>query len=313
MLYILCEIQFALSYSKINLNYLPINLYQVMSIFIVIVLVIIVIIIGVLVASYVIAKNGGSRSQAPRIAKDGGAAQREIEARFLDVDVEAIIEKLKPIAHRKFAATLMTRTIFALPNGFARVRVTKGDPHDGTDGVRERVVLTSKIYPDRKAYDVADNAVSAAPIETELVLGENETYEDACGFMRSVGLPQKAEHEQYREEWTISPSKDIPAEGIIEIDWLPGLMPSMEIECPDEDSIRVIARALDLDYSRAVFGSYGRAYARVYGISEDVVNNQISELKFASVARVLAPFIRDNEDVMKRACSQSLPGTSHRT
>lgn len=273
-----------------------------MSIFIAIVLVIIVVIIGSLIAvAFASTKKG-------RAVGGSGGAKREIEARFLDIDVDSIIEKLKPIAHRRFAATLMTRMIFALPNGFARVRT---EPHDGANGVRERVVLTSKIYPDRKAYDTADNAVSAAPIETELILGENEDYGNACQFMRSVGLRQKAEHEQYREEWVIT--KLASVEGIVEIDWLPGLKPSVEIECPDEESIRIIARELSLDYGSAVFGAYSKAYARVYGISEDVVNNQISELKFESIARILAPFIRDSGNVMTRASKQPLPGDSHKS
>jgi hypothetical protein len=304
------------------------------SALIIIIVLIIAVIVGIIIAmcgfNTRVSPSGsagyrqGAQSEVPRAGANarceatpygaiisGSAAKREIEARFLDVDVKAIIKKLKKFAKREFAPTLMTRAVFALPNGYARVRT---EP-DHKNKAKLRVVLTSKVYPKREVYDNAKSAEAVAPVETEIALGEGDTYADAVQFMRSVGLRQKAEHEQYREEWRIDKrfagagAKSV--EGVVEIDWLPGLMPSVEIECPDDESIRAIARALDLDYDGAIFGGYGKAYARVYSMSEDVTNNQITELKFATVAAVLAPFIKGNAEGLARATAQELPSDAH--
>jgi len=254
---------------------------------------VIIVIIAILIGIFIISRHIQSNR-----ARTGSAAIREVEARFMNVDVDDIRARLKKMnAKRKFRATLMTRAVYTINGGYARVRT---EPDKGRENMR--VVLTSKIYPSSNPSTTL-SAEKVAPIETEITLARDETYDDARQFMNSVGLRQKAEHEQYREEWITRK----PAKGVIEIDWLPGIAPSVEIEAADDKSIRAIARELALDYESAIFGPYGLVYERLYGVTQDEMNNKLRELKFATCAQELAPFIRKDRDIFARACAQQLP------
>lgn len=268
-----------------------------------VVIILIILIIGLLIALYI------SYRYAPifvliRRSIFGRAAKREIEARFLNIDPDAIRAKLKGLSHgttrsvtQEYKPTLLRRTVYALEGGYVRIRT---EPRDG----RMRVVMTSKIYP--RDRDEAKTAERAAPVETEVVLSKDETYESAREFMASIGLVEKAQHEQFREEWRID-GEDGGLSCMIDIDWLPGLMPSLEIECGDDRSVRAIAAQLGLDYDSAVFGAYAKAYSRAYGMVDDDINKRISELKFATIAQVLEPYVKKNHDEFKRACEIRSP------
>lgn len=264
---------------------------------IVIVIIIIVIVLALLVIVYWRRDVLGSKERQIQ----GGGAKREIEARFLDIDVDDIRKKLKKLgAKREYKATRLYRTVYALESeghhGYSRIRV---EPRHG----KSRVVLTSKVYPATNEK-VTKSAEKVAPIETEVTLSHGDSYEDARAFMKSLGLREKTEAEQYREEWRLE-----DRECVIDIDWLPGLAPSLEIECSSDAEVRASAMDLGLDYESAVFGSYAAAYSRVYGFSQDVINNQIPELKFASVTRILDPYVHDEHARAKfaHACKVELP------
>lgn len=71
---------------------------------------------------------------------------------------------------------------------------------------------------------------------------------DVAEILGHLGLAEVRYQENYREEWRWG---DIA----FDFDTWPGLPTFVEIEGPDEHSVRRAAASLELDYSRARFGS----------------------------------------------------------
>ena len=69
----------------------------------------------------------------------------------------------------------------------------------------------------------------------------------------------------------------------ITIDEWPFLEPYLEIEGKSKESVKEAVDKMELDFSKALFCAVDKLYALKYNISEDVINNQIPELKFDSV------------------------------
>ncbi|GBQ02975.1 hypothetical protein SSP531S_44390 [Streptomyces spongiicola] len=72
-------------------------------------------------------------------------------------------------------------------------------------------------------------------------------------ILRRVGLTEVRYQENYREEWRLG-------EVAFDFDTWPDLPTFLEIEGPDEASVRQAAALLDLDYSEARFGSVDEIY-----------------------------------------------------
>ncbi|GAB2934823.1 hypothetical protein GCM10027028_38110 [Streptomyces sundarbansensis] len=72
-------------------------------------------------------------------------------------------------------------------------------------------------------------------------------------ILRRVGLTEVRYQENYREEWRLR-------EVAFDFDTWPDLPTFLEIEGPDEASVRQAAALLDLDYSEARFGSVDEIY-----------------------------------------------------
>ncbi|TXS31413.1 CYTH domain-containing protein [Streptomyces sp. ms191] len=162
--------------------------------------------------------------------------KHEYEAKFLNVDVTALQDKLTALgAARAFPRTLLTRKIFendALDGGaWLRLR------DEGT-----RSTLTLKQVTDATTID------GTTEIETEVA-----DLHAMADILRRLGLTEVRYQENYREEWRLGAVA-------FDFDTWPDLPTFVEIEGPDEASVRQAADLLDLDYTEARFGSVDEIY-----------------------------------------------------
>ncbi|WP_055532513.1 class IV adenylate cyclase [Streptomyces graminilatus] len=162
--------------------------------------------------------------------------KHEYEAKFLDIDVDALQTKLAALgATQTFPRTRLTRKIFendALGTGqWIRLR------NEGT-----RSTLTLKHVTDATRID------GTTEIETEV-----SDPHAMAGILRGLGLREVRYQENYREEWHLG-------EVAFDFDTWPDLPTFVEIEGPDEASVRQAAALLGLDYSTARFGSVDEIY-----------------------------------------------------
>ncbi|MET9377195.1 CYTH domain-containing protein [Streptomyces sp. NPDC002992] len=138
-------------------------------------------------------------------------------------------------AEQAFPRTLLTRKIFendALDGGaWLRLR------DEGT-----RSTLTLKQVTDATTID------GTTEIETEVT-----DLHAMADILRRLGLTEVRYQENYREEWRLG-------EVAFDFDTWPDLPTFLEIEGPDETSVRQAAALLDLDYSGARFGSVDEIY-----------------------------------------------------
>lgn len=167
--------------------------------------------------------------------------KHEYEAKFLSIDVAAIQTKLTALgATQTFPRTLLTRKIFendALDNG-AWVRLRD----EGT-----RSTLTLK--------QVTDSTTIDGTTEIETAVTDLHAMAD---ILRRLGLREVRYQENYREEWRLG-------EVAFDFDTWPDLPTFVEIEGPDEASVRQASALLDLDYAEARFGSVDEIYKSEMG------------------------------------------------
>ncbi|MFI1397733.1 class IV adenylate cyclase [Streptomyces sp. NPDC020681] len=167
--------------------------------------------------------------------------KHEYEATFLSVDVAELQAKLTALgATQTFPQTLLTREIFesdALEKGqWVRLR------DEGT-----RSTLTLKQVTDSTTID------GTTEIETEVT-----DLHAMADILRHLGLRKVRCQENYREEWRL--------DGVaFDFDTWPDLPTFVEIEGPDEASVRQAAALLGLDYAEARFGSVDEIYRSEVG------------------------------------------------
>jgi adenylate cyclase class 2 len=167
--------------------------------------------------------------------------KHEYEAKFLYVDVVGLQAKLTALgAVRAFPRALLTRKIFendALEGGaWLRLR------DEGT-----RCTLTLKQVTDSTTID------GTTEIETEVT-----DLRAMCEILHRLGLREVRYQENYREEWHLG-------EVDFDFDTWPGLATFVELEGPDEASVRQAAAAAGLDYAVARFGSVDEIYRSEMG------------------------------------------------
>lgn len=162
--------------------------------------------------------------------------KHEYEAKFLAVDAVGLQVRLTDLgAVQAFPRTLLTRKIF------------ENDSLDGGAWLRlrdegTRSTLTLKQVTDATTID------GTREIETEVT-----DLHAMADILRRVGLTEARYQENYREEWRLG-------EVVFDFDTWPDLPTFLEIEGPDEASVRQAAALLDLDYSEARFGSVDQIY-----------------------------------------------------
>ncbi|MFJ2554854.1 MULTISPECIES: class IV adenylate cyclase [unclassified Streptomyces] len=148
-------------------------------------------------------------------------------------DLQARLTALGAV--QAFPRTLLTRKIFendALDSG-AWVRLRD-------EGTRSTLTLKQVTY--------ATTTDGTTEIETEVT-----DLHAMAEILRNVGMREVRYQENYREEWRLG-------EVAFDFDTWPDLPTFVEIEGPDETSVRQAAALLELEYSEARFGSVDEIY-----------------------------------------------------
>lgn len=190
----------------------------------------------------------------------------EFEATFPNISVKDMQSRLNEIGSKRIKKrTLYKRVVFNLPNRdvneyiFARVR-DEGNV----------VTMTIKEW---------DNSGIEGQKELELKVDDFDT---AVELMNKLGCHEKAYQETYREVWQLGTV-------LITIDEWPWLEPFVEIEGPDENTVRNCAELLGFSYSEAIFTGVTNQYMKKYGLSQQEIDNKTPRITFAK-----NPFLRNH-------------------
>jgi adenylate cyclase class 2 len=184
----------------------------------------------------------------------------EIEAKFLDVDIDDVRAKLQSAGGVLVQPMqLMRRDVF----DHADRRYAK---HHYSERLRirdegDKLTMTyKKTSPDSK-YET----------EIETTIG---SYEDTKRLLTATGLHSFSYQESKRETWQLG-------EVEVVIDEWPWLRPYIEIEGPSEESIQAVARKLGFDWAQAKFGKVDVAYMAQYPkMTEEDSIGEVAEVRF---------------------------------
>lgn len=203
--------------------------------------------------------------------------KREFEARFLEIDKNVLLQKIKALGGvQKQANTIYRRAVFGLcdiKRGYVRVR-DEGD----------KTTMTAKIYKDVNFPD-----------EYELEIAND--FETGQSFLKSLNLNEKAYHETMREKWRIPFGKKHELCEIA-IDCIPGLPMYAELECKTEADLKKSIKLLAMDKKMMRFGAYGKIYDEYYGISQTIMDNDVASITFGGIKDELKPFIKKGEEFL---------------
>lgn len=184
----------------------------------------------------------------------------EIEAIFLDVDIEKTRKTLKSLqATCKLPMQDMNRTLFDYPdrrlmrgqNSWIRIR-DEGD----------HVSLTFKTLQEGDLH-------GAQEIETTV-----GSYDDTVAIFEAIGMFKFSVQETKREIWSVG-------DCMVMIDQWPWINPYVEIEGPSEEAIKALAKKMGYQWDTAVFGSVASVYRMKYPdiLPEEKISS-IAEVKF---------------------------------
>ena len=197
----------------------------------------------------------------------------EIEAKFLNIDINELRKKIKLNNGKKVHKMMMyKRYVFHLLNnqyGYIRIRQEN-----------KKVTITVKTYSDKSKY------------ATENEIEITSSLEEGRDFFLAQGQKLKAYHETLREKWTIDGCPEIA------IDSIPGIPTYVELECKNEKEIKRVAKLLDLDFSKAEYGAYDKQFVDYYGMQKEDINNSVSSLTFKNIDKELKSYIKKNKDLL---------------
>ncbi|MFZ1248954.1 MAG: class IV adenylate cyclase [Candidatus Saccharimonadales bacterium] len=167
----------------------------------------------------------------------------EIEAKFLNVDVEQVRQQLQQAgAVLVHPMRLMRREIFDHPDG----RYKKAG-HVERLRIRDEGNAVTMTY---KRKIAGSNYVD----EVETAIG---SYEHTKQILEAIGLKPQSYQESKRETWQLS-------EVEVVVDEWPWAKPYVEIEGPTEQAIQLAAKTLGFDWQKAKFGSVDTVYRAEY-------------------------------------------------
>lgn len=137
----------------------------------------------------------------------------------------------------------------------------------------DKMTLTLKVRGDGENIDCQKE------LEVEI-----DDYDQVREMLRMMGCKEKSYQETKREIWKLNNVE------VMFDDW-PFLEPLIEIEGKSENEVKQVSEKLGFDYNKAIFGPVGILYSEKYNISEEVINNEISEIVFGGDN----PFIKKYE------------------
>jgi len=184
----------------------------------------------------------------------------EIEAKFLDVDHDAVRVKLRAAgAELTHPMRQMRRVLLDYPDKRYQTNPDTGRLRIRDEG--DKLTITFKQRPAGEQYSR----------EWETTIG---SYDDMRDLLVAMGLHVYSFQESKRETWRLHNVEVV-------LDEWPWLKPYIEIEGPDEASIKAAAKELGFDWTDAKFGSVETAYRAQYpGMAEQEVIGLVPEVKF---------------------------------
>jgi len=182
---------------------------------------------------------------------------REIEVRFLEIDYPALVAKLQALRAQDHGEDFLKEIIFYdkeltwmyQVKKFVRLRKTN-----------KSTFLTFKHHE-------VDSAIGTKEIELKV-----SDVEKAKELLIEIGLIPFREQEKKRHTFTLG-------EVIVDIDTWPSVPTYVELEGPDEESLKDAAKKLQLDWKDVVFKSARFIIEERYGIP-------VSKLHFFTFNRI---------------------------
>ena len=199
---------------------------------------------------------------------------KEIEAKFLDININEIRKKLKFYNAKKIHKIMLyKRYVFDLlnnQNGYIRIR-----------NENNKTTITIKTYSEDSKY----------ANEQEIIVLSN--LEETKEFLLAQGYKLKHYHETLREKWSLGDCHEIA------IDNIPGIPTYIELECKNEKAIKKCAKLLDLDFNKAEYEAYYKQYIDYYGMKKEDITKIIPKLTFKNIDQELKQYIKKNYDLVK--------------
>lgn len=185
--------------------------------------------------------------------------QIEYEATFPNINKNEMRLKLKKagaaILRPEF---LQKRVVFNMPKGYENNNVwirVRDEGNRITMSIKQAGADSNQIHNIKELKLVVDN------------------FENAEKFLSTLHCQKKSYQETKREIWNL--------DGVeICLDEWPYLEPLVEIEGDDEESVKKVSQKLGLDYKKAKFCSATELYSEKYGVSCEIINNNIPEITF---------------------------------
>lgn len=185
----------------------------------------------------------------------------EIEAKFLNINVEKIREKLEKIgATLAYPERLMKRKVYDYPDERLRREGAWIRVRDEGDN---KITLSYKKLLDRSLHGTKEITLNVSDFET------------MCDFLQACGFECRSYQETKREKWTLGESE-------ITIDTWPWIPTFVEVESETEEEIRKVSDLLGFDWSTALHGSVETAYQALYDVTEDEIDGW-EEITFTPV------------------------------
>ncbi len=177
--------------------------------------------------------------------------ETEIEAKFLEINVNLVRKKIKSLnAKLIHPERLMVRKVFDYPDerlekvgGWIRVR-----------NECDKITMSYKQLNNRTLHGTKEITLTV------------DDFDKAYAFLLLIGLKQKAYQETKREKWVLDNCE-------ITIDTWPWIPTFVEIEGPNEESVKDVVKKSGLDWSKAMFGSVETAYQNYFNVTEKEVDN----------------------------------------
>ena len=169
--------------------------------------------------------------------------QQEVEAKFLSIDHELMRKKLiKAGAKLNFEKKLMRRIMLDHLDG--RYKTSDQSERFRIRDEGHKVTATYKKSVIGSNYN----------IEHEI---EVSSFDEARRLFSSLGFLEYSYQETKRESWSVGDVEVV-------LDEWPWVNPFIEIEGPDEDSIKNVAKILELNWADAHFGPADTVYMLEY-------------------------------------------------
>lgn len=182
---------------------------------------------------------------------------REIEVRFLEIDTQELLKKLRDLGAIDYGEDFLREIVFYDKDMKWQYEEKK---YVRTRSTKDGAFLTFK-------HNEEDTATGTKEIEFKI-----DNLEKAKQFLEEIGLIAFREQEKKRHKFKLG-------EVIVDIDSWPSIPTYVELEGPSESALQEAAKKLNLDWSKTVFEDPRFAIEKYYKIA-------VSKLKFFTFDKI---------------------------